>query len=54
MNSIVEGTEGDLINNQIVIKKGTKVITDKAEFVADKDFTVRDLAAIETLTNPAT
>ena len=47
MNSIVEGTEGDLVDSQIVIKKGTKVVTDKVEFIADRDLTIRDLAAIE-------
>jgi len=47
MNSLVEGTEGDLVDSQIVVKKGTRVITDKVEFIADRDLTVRDLAEIE-------
>lgn len=54
MNSIVEGTEGDLVDSQIIIRKGTKVVTDKVEFIADKDLTVRDLAAIEASKNQAT
>jgi len=54
MNSIVEGTEGDLVDSQIVVRKGTKVVTDKVEFIADRDLTVRDLAEIESSGNQST
>jgi hypothetical protein len=46
MNSVVQGTETDLVRTQIVLHKGDKIITPEGEFVAEKDMTVIDLAEL--------